>query len=249
MGRLPVAADFPANVILTVVPPPNNDPPTNILLLLHGLGDKHASFTRLGEQLNLPETACIAVQGPQGLMDLDGFHWGDDIIFDSNNGGLDADAGFRQSTVMLKALVEDDLVGKCGYRAREIMVFGLGQGGMAALSLAVTLHQAAKSPSDGELGGVISIGGGLPGEAPAALVNKCKTPLLVCGGSSDSVVTPSSEEKLRHVFEAVETKRYHRPGDTMPRDRDEMLPVMQFFARRLRSMKGVPAGSVEVGLS
>ncbi|KAK0291843.1 hypothetical protein LTR35_001271 [Friedmanniomyces endolithicus] len=248
MGRLPVAADFPANVVLTVVPPPNNDPPTNILLLLHGLGDKHTSFTKLGQQLNLPETACIAVQGPQGLMDLDGFHWGDDIIFDSNNGGLDPDAGFRQSTAVLKALVEEGLVRKCGYRAREIMVFGLGQGGMAGLSLAVALHQAAKSTSDGELGGVISIGGGLPGEAPAALVNKCKASVLVCGGSSDSVVTPSSEEKLKHVFETVETKRYRRPGDTMPRDRDEMLPVMQFFSRRLRSMKGVPAGSVEIGL-
>ena len=115
---------------------PNNDPPTNILLLLHGLGDKHASFTKLGQQLNLPETACVAVQGPQGLMDLDGFQWGDDIIFDSTNGGLDADAGFRQSSAMLKALVEDDLIRKCGYRAREIMVFGLGQGGMAGLILA-----------------------------------------------------------------------------------------------------------------
>jgi hypothetical protein len=32
----------------------------------------------------------------------------------------------------------------------------------------------------------------------------------------------------------------------MPANRDEMLPIMQFFSRRLRSMKGVPAGVVEL---
>ncbi|KAK4953789.1 hypothetical protein LTR10_008393 [Elasticomyces elasticus] len=247
MGRLPVVADFPGNAILAIVPPPGNDPPTNILILLHGLGDKHASFTKLGQQLNLPETACIAIQGPASLMDIDGFHWGDDIIFDSTTGGIDADAGFRLSTAMLKAMIEEDLVAKCGYRTREVMILGLGQGGMAGLNVAAALHQSAKSSSEAELGGVISIGAGLPAEAPAALVNKCKTPVLVCGGSRDSAVSPAAEEKLKHIFEFAEVKRYRRPGDTMPRDRDEMMPIMQFFARRLRSTKGVPAGSVEIG--
>jgi len=94
---------------------------------------------------------------------------------------------------------------------------------------------------------VISIGAGLAGETPAALVNKCKTPVHISAGSRDSVVTPSSEDKLKHVFETVEVARYRRPGDTMPRDRDEMRPIMQFFSRRLRSTKGVPSGAVEVG--
>lgn len=87
--------------------------------------------------MNLPETACISIQGPQTLLDLGGFHWGDDIMFDSNSGGLDADAGFKQSTEVLKSLViKDVLVEKCGYQLRDVMVFGFGQGGMAALNLA-----------------------------------------------------------------------------------------------------------------
>ena len=107
-----------------------------MLVLLHGLGDTHASFTNLAKQMKLPETACVSIQGPQNLLDLAGFHWGDDIIFDSTNGGLDADAGFKQATKLLKSVVQDALIDKCGYKPREIVVFGFGQGGMAALNLA-----------------------------------------------------------------------------------------------------------------
>lgn len=86
--------------------------------------------------MNLPETCCISIQGPANLLDLDGFHWGDDIIFDSTNGGLDSDAGFKKTNEILKGVVEDGLVGKCGYRPREVLLMGFGQGGMAALEYA-----------------------------------------------------------------------------------------------------------------
>lgn len=99
----------------------------------------------------------------------------------------------------------------------------------------------------GELGGVIGIGAGLPSEAPASLDPKCKTPLLICAGSDQSAVTSSTEDKLPRLFENVEVKRYRKPGDSMPSNREEMMPIMQFFSRRLLSTKGVPQGSVEVG--
>ena len=103
--------------------------------MLHGLGDTSESFTHLGKQLNLPETACISIQGSQTLLDVGGFHWGDDIIFDSTSGGLDADAGFKQSTELLRIIITDSLIEQCEYAAREIMLFGFGQGGMVALNL------------------------------------------------------------------------------------------------------------------
>ncbi|KAK4501724.1 hypothetical protein PRZ48_007533 [Zasmidium cellare] len=241
MGRLPKTDDFPASVKLNIVPPPNNNPPTNTLLLLHGLGDTNTPFTTLASQLNLPETACISLQGPNPLLDLGGFHWGDDIIFDSTNGGLDSDAGFAKTTEVLKNVVQEGLVGKCGFKEREILLLGFGQGGMAALNYAVTHHPTK------ELGGIISIASGLPSSAPASLDPKLPTPVLICAGSSESAVTSTSEDKLKRVFEHVEVKRYRRPGDSMPSNRDEMLPVMQFLSRRLRSVKGVPEGAVEVG--
>lgn len=86
--------------------------------------------------MNLPETACVSIQAPQSLLDLGGYHWGDDIIFDSTNGGIDADAGFKQATVLLKIILQETLFEKCGYKPREVLVFGFGQGGMAALNLA-----------------------------------------------------------------------------------------------------------------
>lgn len=86
--------------------------------------------------MNLPETACIAVRGPQNLLDLGGFHFGDDVVFNSSFGGIDADAGFKTSNELLKSIVQDTLIEKCGYKMREIIFFGFGQGGMAALSSA-----------------------------------------------------------------------------------------------------------------
>lgn len=110
-----------------------------------------------------------------------------------------------------------------------------------------SLQSSSEVDKSAELGGVISIGAGLPSEAVGSLDPTCKTPVLVCAGSDQSAVTSGTEEKLRKVFEFVEIKRYRKPGDSMPSNRDEMMPIMQFFSRRLRSTKGVPEGSVQIG--
>lgn len=93
--------------------------------------------------MNLPETAGLAIRGPKALLDLEGAHWGDDIIFDSITGGLDADSGLKESTELLRILTKEVLMEKCGFQPREIVFFGLGQGGMVALSTAGTLQSIA----------------------------------------------------------------------------------------------------------
>ncbi|KAF2743514.1 alpha/beta-hydrolase [Sporormia fimetaria CBS 119925] len=241
-GRLPTENDFPDSIKIGIVPPPSLQPPTNVLILLHGLGDTNASFTKLGQQLNLPETACIAVQAPNPLpFDLGGFHWGDDLIFDQQTGVMDFDTGFKKSTrLILDSVIRDSLMSKCGYKAREIIIFGFAQGGMVGL-------QAAAEFEDQELGGVISIGGPLSLTAPPkSLQKKTKTPILVCRSSKGSAITDSAMTRLKDAFEFVEIKEWKKNGDGMPSNREEMLPIMRFFARRLRSTRGVPAGSVEL---
>jgi predicted esterase len=212
------------------------------LILLHGLGDTSASFTTLGQQLSLPETTCVSIQAPKPLpFDLGGFHWGDDIIFDQATGEMDVDTGFKSSTRMvLDEVIRKGLVEKCCYKPREIMIFGFAQGGMVGLQVATEI-------GEGELGGVISIGGTVSSSIPfAASDKKSRTPVIVCKGSKNSAVTSSAIQKIKDIFEFVEIKEWKKIGDGMPSNRDEMLPIMQFFARRLRSMNGVPEGSVEL---
>jgi len=236
--RLPTSSDFASSVTLSIIPPPQSQKPTNILLLFHGLGDTHLPFTNFARSLSLPETACLSVRAPAPLpFDLGGFHWGDDVLFSEQNEGIEHDAGFAKSTKVLA----DDVIGalkeKCGYQPREILIFGFGQGGMAALNVAARL--------DEELGGVVSIGGALPSSVSTPK-KKNRTPVIVCHGKRKSAIDEDDVDKLKEVFEFVEIKEWAKTGDGMPANRDEMLPIMQFFATRLRSMKGVPAGSVEL---
>ena len=241
-GQQPTAEDFPSHLTLSIIPTPASQVPVNVLVLLHGLGDTNASFSNLARQLQLPETTCVSLQALTPLpFDLGGFHWGDDIIFDQATGQMDFDTGFEKAIkVIREEIIQKILIKKCGYQSREIILFGFGQGAMAAM--------AAVSSMKEEVGGVVSVGGPLP----ASIVDqgtpaKNRTPILVLGGSSNSLITAEAITKLRKAFEFVEYTKWKKNGDSMPRSREEMLPIMHFFSRLLRSRRGVPEGSVEVG--
>lgn len=264
--RPPTKSDFPSSLTFTLTRPPpspqsqsQSRPPPNILLLLHGLGDTHAAFTNLGISLALPETTVLTIQAPNPLpLDIPGFHWGDDINFDSRTGALDMDAGLAKTTKLLvESVIKTVLVGKCGYTLREIMVLGFGQGGMAGLVAAERIFAEGvgngSGSEGGELAGIISIGAAYPlslagnkSTTTGSEQGKSRTPVLVVAGRDSEVVTESAMKRTNDVFQFVEMHGYRRRGDTMPRSRDEMLPIMRFFGRRLRSWQGVPEGSVEL---
>ncbi|KAI5302719.1 hypothetical protein KEM56_000416 [Ascosphaera pollenicola] len=280
MGPIPKKSDFPSQVTLDIVPPrPAGTAPvrsTNVLVLLHGLGDSHIPYASFASAMNLPETTCVLIRGPVAMpFDLPGYHWGDDLLLDSNTGLPDADPGFEKSTATIaQGVIIDTLVKKLGYKLREILLFGFGQGGSVACSVALEVERrvalmskgsqasSENSPSidtgaipmqrEPELGGVISIGAVLPLSASrpnSPLSGKAKTAILLVGGSgSDSALADTSGVKrTEEAFCAVQVVRWtNRKGDGMPRNREEMLPIMQFFGRRLRSKQGVPEGSVEI---
>jgi predicted esterase len=241
--RLPVEADFPSSLTLDIIPPSSGQA-INILILLHGLGDTNKSFSQLGKNLNLPETACLSIQGPNPIppiftgSDLPAFHWGDDVLVDERQGEIDLDAGFQKiEKIILDDVVKGALMQKCSFPARNIFFLGFGQGGMVALHI-------ASSASDLEFGGVVSIGGRLPGNGKEG--PKSKTPVLVLGGSKSTQVTRSAVDGLKRRFEDLEYVKWEKGEDSMPRSREEMLPIMKFFARRLRSRAGVPEGAMEI---
>ncbi|KAL9027094.1 MAG: hypothetical protein Q9196_004338 [Gyalolechia fulgens] len=243
MSRQPAISDFPSNLQLRIVPSPLDQTPVSVLVLLHGLGDSMESFAQFARQLSLPETTCISLQAPFSLpFDLGGFHWGDDITFDQSKGTMDYDTGFSKASRMMKEdVIEEALLQKCGYKPRNILLFGFGQGGMVALAAALAYRT--------ELGGVVSIGGPLPSHMIHSGSDevKNKTPVIVLGGSSQSLMTQSALSNLKQAFQVVEYVRWPKAGDSMPRNRDEMLPIMKFFARRLQSRSGVPEGAIELG--
>ena len=151
---------------------------------------------------------------------------------------MDFDTGFTKSVKFIKQdLIEEGLLKKYGYKPRDVMLFGYGQGAMAALATAASMAE--------ELGGIVSIGGPLPSSNASA--KSIKTPVLVLGGSSNTLITRINLDKLKATFQFVEYQKWNRAGDGMPRNRDEMLPIMRFFARRLKSRAGVPEGGVEIG--
>lgn len=160
---------------------------------------------------------------------------------------MDLDTGFaRAMEVVLDKVVLGVLVGKCGFRSEEVVVFGFGQGGMVGLAIARQLQLQVQMDA-GLLGGVISIGGPLPEgfRMKSDGKEKCKTAVLVLGGAARSAVTVSAAQRIKEAFADAQFVKWQKHGDGMPRSREEMLPIMQFFAQRLRSR--APEGMVEVG--
>ncbi|KAH6854314.1 hypothetical protein B0I37DRAFT_421755 [Chaetomium sp. MPI-CAGE-AT-0009] len=228
---------------ISLVYPNPRESTTSILLLLHGLGDSEAPFTTFARNLSLPGVLAISVRGTAPLPTLltsstnntnqqQGYHWGDDITFtsssssSSSSGQLDPDPGFGTARRWLtERLIGEVLVARCGWEVADVMVFGFGQGGSVALGLGSW--------------GVVSVGGALslsmvpPGRGGS--LGKAKTPVLVCCGRESEAVDADAEEVLEREFERVRVVRWDRDDDGMPRNREEVLPMMQFFAERLRS--------------
>jgi predicted esterase len=136
------------------------------------------------------------------------------------------------------------LIEKFKYRTNHIHLFGFGQGGSVALSLPLHPSLASLSP----LGGVMSIGGGLP-VSLSTPSTKNRTPVSLLSGSKSPLASIDSSplKRLKAAYEFVEYHRWKKPDDSMPKNRDEVLPMMQFWSRRLKSRRGVPEDAVEIG--
>ena len=140
----------------------------------------------------------------------------------------------------MEKLIGEVLVRTCGWEVGDLMVFGFGQGGALAVGLASWLRAAQGEVLGGNgegraFKGVVSVGGALPASMIPSGVGKAKTPVLVCCGRESEAVDEDAVEVLEREFEQVQVVRWARGDDGMPRSREEVLPMMQFFAERLRS--------------
>ncbi|KAL2266290.1 hypothetical protein VTJ83DRAFT_5642 [Remersonia thermophila] len=86
--------------------------------------------------------------------------------------------------------------------------------------------------------GVVSVGGSLPPSMVPSLSGrgKARTPVLVLCGRESEAVDEDAVELLEQEFDSVQVVRWKRADDGMPQNRDEALPMMRFFAERLRNV-------------
>lgn len=251
--RIPTQADFAplqSSLPHTLHFPSPPESTTAILILLHGLGDTHIPFASFARAMNLPGVLAVSVRGttplPAGFLSgREGWHWGDDLLVESGGQGddLDPDPGFEGAVGrLLRELVDGVIVGKCGWERSDVLLFGFGQGGSLALGLASQIRSlprvtevddanASRPDATDRFKGVVSIGGPLPASTVPTISSraKSKTKVLLCQLGEDEV------DAVKGEFEDVRVERWRRREVGMPKDREEMFPIMKFFADRLNS--------------
>ncbi|KAI6090940.1 alpha/beta-hydrolase [Hypoxylon rubiginosum] len=259
--RIPKPEDFTQlspSLETSLIFPEIPETTTTILIIFHGLGDSEAPFASFAKNLNLPGVLAISVRGvsplPPALLGLPDseaarpsrhFHWGDDLTLSPSTGDLDPDPGFSKAErLVLGKLIRETLIEKCGWETNDILLFGFGQGGSLALGLASRIRQGEKvvdiTEGDGSTGtafkGAVSIGGPLPSSMIPTISarEKSRTPILVCHGRSSESLGEDAMDVLKEEFIDVRETKWKKSDDTMPESKDEILPIMQFFAERLR---------------
>ncbi|KAK7966786.1 uncharacterized protein PG986_001063 [Apiospora aurea] len=261
--RIPQPEDFaslaPA-ITVGLAYPEVPETTTAILILFHGLGDFEEAYTGLAKTLALPGVMGISVRGvtplPPALLGLSDddemptrhFHWGDDLTISPTTGELELDPGFTKTTdAVLQKLIRGVLIEKCGWGTRDMLMFGYGQGGSVALGLASRLRDSEQT-ADATGGdsaarqvfkGIVSVGGPLPASMVPSISSreKARTPALVCHGRSSEAVDEAAMDALKSEFTDVREVKWMKGNDGMPDSREEMLPIMQFFAERLQDVQ------------
>ncbi|KAF5523031.1 putative hydrolase [Colletotrichum aenigma] len=262
--RIPTPEDFaPIQQVLplTLAFPNPPESTTAILILFHGLGDSEAPFASFARAMSLPGVLAISVRGPSPLppsmlpdmpqqsssssSPTGHFHWGDDLTFDPATDDISPDPGFtKAANLVTEKLIRETLIGRCGWELSDIILFGFGQGGSLALGLASQLRlgpkvvdvtdggqKAGKAVDEGTLKGVLSIGGPLPHSMIPTVTTRGKSKTKACLVQLDD----DAFDEVKEEFLDVRVVRWKRKDVAMPRDREEMFPLMKFFAECLKS--------------
>lgn len=243
---VPKPTDFPSSLQPVIHLPPSSHP-TNVILFLPGIGDNAANFSSFAKALNLPDALTITLNPPfplPFLLGLPGDQWSHDLQVDTSSGQIDPDSPLDVAAKLIaEDVIANVLLAKFKYRPDHVHLFGLGQGG--ATALATALHPSLSQIPP--LGGIVSIGGILPISITTP-PSKNRTPVLLLSGSKSPLASAGSSplKRSRETFEFLEYHQWKKGDDSMPKNRDEVLPMMQFWARTLKSRRGVPDDAVEI---
>ncbi|KAJ7507200.1 hypothetical protein B0H11DRAFT_1970674 [Mycena galericulata] len=188
----------------------------NILILLHGLGDTHIPFSKLGRQLKLPQTAVLAAPRVPFLYE-ESFAWF--TSFD-DLGELIERPNPTPALALMDRILQH-LTDDCGWPLHRIHLFGFAQGGSRA-------RQA--------LGSIVTVSG--PLLSYPTLPTLSPTPLLVA--YRPSALPPSALTPFKKGFLRVAEHKMGGEGG-MPASKAEWEPIMRFWSDALgrRRVEGV----------
>ena len=195
----------------------------NCVIILHEQAKSGPSLRSLALRLQkeLPESVFILFQPSQTSSS------NTNSEMDAQQGGagdVESYTGFlRESRTILVDIIHRDLIGKCHFSPRNIIIFGHCQGGAAALG-------AAALWEDIEFGGVISVGGAMPASTPDISTSKAKTSALifksVLGNINDAAL-----RRIREYFTYVECDIRPTSNHGIPEGEDIAI-LLDFFAHR-----------------
>lgn len=239
--RLPRQDDFPPSVSLEILQPGTGDPSVSrdflqpvtgdqikkVIIVLHNIAGTERTLENFSRILqgHYPECAFLLIRGLEAVhIGNSGYHWADP-------GGPEDGTTFDVvCSVLLLDVVKRSLIAKCGFSARDIIILGHGQGGMAALAATAAWETV-------EFAGVVSIGGPMPECACLSNGTKAKTPALALRGIEGDI-NPAALKRLQENFCHVTHDLPLTSQETKPESSEEMTmplePLLSFFAHRLR---------------
>ncbi|KAL4430866.1 hypothetical protein ABPG75_006122 [Micractinium tetrahymenae] len=233
----------------------------NLLLLLHGLGDRPAAFASLARRMALPQTAAVALGGPQEVPFSDGGRsWytvftPDFDLIEGRAGEQRRTRSLAQAVAALQQLLAA-LQRACGYKPRCVHLLGFSQGGTVALELA-RQQQACGQP----VGSCIAVSAAVLPEQLVELRQQQRrqaqqqqhgqqqsagdgagggggTPVLITRGTLDKVISQQRVEETAEVLRsvhgmAVDVHSVPGKAHAMPQGEAEMRRLMAFWAQHL----------------
>lgn len=213
--RQPKRADFPQSTNLEVVQPVTGQQIEFAIVILQDCGVVERSLEQLARILQdqYRESTYILIRCPvQSGNSIHGWASGqDDLDF------------IGTCRMLLLDIICESLIVKCGFKTRQIVVLGHGQGGTAALTAVSLWHSI-------QFAGVIAIGDTMPAGSDA----KSQTPALLLGSFPESNTT---DEVFTHITRSnhLTSADIQNLAVNAPEVSINLLePIREFFDHRLR---------------
>ncbi|KAF8802354.1 hypothetical protein BYT27DRAFT_7112696 [Phlegmacium glaucopus] len=231
----------------------------NLLILLHGLGDTHIPFSKLGKSLKLPQTAVLALRAPEQVPFLyeERYQW----FTSFDDLGEIIERPNPTPALQYLSKIIDHLINDCAWPIHRIHFFGFAQGGSVAAEFGVdhwkqqqlrakksigsSSSQAGNSGQDSipllSFGSIVTVSGPLLSYPTASTLSP--TPILVVHRSppSDTALPPGAFIAFNKAFGSATESKMEAKGVGMPASKQEWDPIMRFWSQHLarRQVQGL----------